>query len=115
MTELRQDPTTREWVIMAPERAKRPQNRPKRRLVHEVPDWDESCPFCPGNESQTPPEAFRVPLTSQASAWAVRVVPNRFAALTTEGNIRRRGAGYFTRQMDGFGVPETFLTPNRGS
>ncbi|MBA7701002.1 Galactose-1-phosphate uridylyltransferase [subsurface metagenome] len=116
MSELRQDPTTREWVIIAPERAKRPQQRSKKRHVDELPSWDKSCPFCPGNESQTPPEVFRLPLSSQASAWEVRVVPNRFAALTPEGDITRREEGHFSHRMGGFGAHEVIIeTPSHNT
>jgi len=116
MSELRQDPTTREWVIMAPERAKRPQQTPKRRRVEELPDWDASCPFCPGNESKTPDEVFRLPLSNQASAWEVRVVPNRFAALTLEGDIARKEDGHFFRKMDGVGAHEVIIeTPSHNT
>jgi len=109
MSELRQDATTREWVIMAPERARRPQQRPRRRLVEELPDWDESCPFCPGNEDQTPDEVLRLPPSSEDSAWEVRVVPNRFAALTPERDVTRREAGQLTRRMNGFGAHEVII------
>jgi len=116
MSELRQDPTTREWVIMAPERAKRPQHMPKRRRAEEIPTWDESCPFCPGNESQTPEEVFRLPLSDKASAWDVRVVPNRFAALTLNGDITRREDGRFFRKMDGVGAHEVIIeTPSHNT
>ncbi len=109
MSELRYDPTLREWVIMAPERAKRPQQEPKKRRTVELPEWEESCPFCPGNEAQTPPEVFRLPLSAQSSAWEVRVVPNRFAALTTNGVITRREDGRFFRRMDGIGAHEVII------
>jgi len=109
MSELRQDPTTREWVIVAPERAKRPQHMPKKRRVDELPSWDEACPFCPGNESQTPAEVFRLPISSEDSAWAVRVVPNRFAALALNGDIIRRGDGPFFRKRAGTGVHEVII------
>jgi len=113
MSELRQDPTTREWVILAPERAKRPQHILKRKLADDLPEWDASCPFCPGNESQTPPEVFRLPLLSQASAWEVRVIPNRFAALALNGDITRREDGHFFRKMDGVGGHEVIIeTPS---
>jgi len=116
MSELRQDPTTKEWVIMAPERAKRPQLIPKKRRTEELPGWDESCPFCPGKESQTPPEVFRLPTSSEGSAWEVRVVPNRFAALTPEGDITRREDGHFFRKMDGFGAHEVIIeTPSHNT
>jgi len=109
MSELRQDPTTKEWVIIAPERAKRPQHKARKRHLHELPDWDESCPFCPGNESQTPDEVFRLPTSSEGSSWEVRVVPNRFAALAPEGNATRREHGRFIREMDGFGAHEVII------
>ena len=109
MSELRQDPTTKEWVVVAPERANRPQQQPKKRHVGKWPGWDESCPFCPGNESQTPDETFRLPEASQTAAWEVRVVPNRFAALTLEGNTSRREDGHLFRKMDGFGAHEVII------
>ncbi|MFC1928981.1 galactose-1-phosphate uridylyltransferase [Chloroflexota bacterium] len=109
MSELRQDPTTREWVIMAPERAKRPQQMTKKKRTDELPEWDASCPFCPGNESQTPEEVFRIPISSEASAWGVRVVPNRFAALASEGSIVRREDGHLFRSMDGIGAHEVII------
>ena len=109
MSELRQDPTIREWVILAPERAKRPQGAPKKRHIEELPDWDASCPFCPGNESQTPEEVFRLPSSNQGSAWEVRVVPNRFAALSSGGSNTRREHGRFLREMDGFGAHEVII------
>jgi len=113
MSELRQDPTTREWVIIAPERAKRPQQAPKPRRVDRLPDWDGSCPFCPGNESQTPPEVFRLPLSDKASAWEVRVIPNRFAALMPDGDITRREDGRIFHKMDGIGAHEVIIeTPS---
>jgi UDPglucose--hexose-1-phosphate uridylyltransferase len=109
MSELRQDPATRQWVIIAPERAKRPTQEPKKRRLAELPGWDESCPFCPGNESQTPEEVFRLPLSGHNSAWEVRVVPNRFSALAPEGSITRKEDGHFFRKMDGFGIHEVII------
>ena len=116
MSELRQDPTTREWVIIAPERAKRPQQALKPRRANRLPDWDKSCPFCPGNESQTPPEVFRLPLSDEASTWEVRVIPNRFAALMPDGDIIRREDGGFFRKMDGIGAHEVIIeTPSHNT
>jgi UDPglucose--hexose-1-phosphate uridylyltransferase len=57
-----------------------------------------SCPFCYGNESQTPPEivALRDPSTAANSpGWQVRVVPNKFPALQIEGELDRRGLGIY--------------------
>ena len=50
MPEFRKDPTVDRWVIIAPERAKRP-------VRPEVSDTI-LCPFCAGNEHMTPPEVL---------------------------------------------------------
>ncbi len=109
MSEIRQDPTTREWVIIAPERAKRPQHTSKRTLPQDLPSWEESCPFCPGNESQTPDTVLMLPLSAQASAWQVRVVPNRFGALGISGDLTRTEEGHLFRRMDGVGINEVII------
>jgi len=108
MSELRQDPTTKLWVILAPERAKRPQQGPTGRRADQLPRRDASCPFCPGNEDKTPPEAFRLP-ADEALPWEVRVVPNRFSALSPEGDIARSEDGRFFRKMNGFGMHEVII------
>jgi len=58
MPELRQNFFTKEWVIIATERAKRPEELITHRPMQNVPAFLESCPFCVGNESKTPPEVI---------------------------------------------------------
>ncbi len=79
MPELRRDPTTNEWVIIAPERAARPGVRVKQRP--EAPQRDPDCPFCPGNEALTPPEISRRP---ERGSWIVRAVSNKYPALVPD-------------------------------
>jgi UDPglucose--hexose-1-phosphate uridylyltransferase len=76
VNELRQDPTTGNWVIVAPERGVRPHVP----AIHDEAHPSGPCPFCPGNESRTPPELWR--LAGADGGWHIRVVPNKFAALT---------------------------------
>ncbi len=84
MPELRQNRFTKEWVIMATERAKRPEEmRVKREVRQQLPHYVATCPFCPGNEHLAPPEILR--FSKPDGHWVVRVVPNKFAALTREG------------------------------
>ena len=111
MSELRQDVTTKEWVIIAPERGKRPQQRPKKKTTgpDDVPSWDSTCPFCPGNEAETPKEVLRLPPPEQSPDWEVRVVPNRFAALTPDVDTTRKEEGPFARKMGGFGIHEVII------
>jgi len=109
MSELRQDATTKEWVILAPERGKRPQERPEKKPPDEVPGRDPTCPFCPGNEAETPQEVYRFPPADETPDWKIRVVPNRFAALTPEGDTTRTEEGPFFRKMGGYGVHEVII------
>jgi UDPglucose--hexose-1-phosphate uridylyltransferase len=54
MPELRKDLITEDWVIIATERGKRPHDFAQPPIEPEP----LTCPFCPGNESQTPPELW---------------------------------------------------------
>jgi len=83
MSELRQNPMTKEWVIMAADRAKRPNEFGHVHKKHERKVHDELCPFCPGNEHMTPPEVVRIPAT-EGEGWKLRIVPNKFPALFPE-------------------------------
>ncbi len=81
MPEVRHNPLTGDQVIVAPERATRP-NAPRPQGTREQHlTFDPSCPFCPGNEKRTPPELFRHPaLPESGPDWQVRVVPNKYPA-----------------------------------
>ncbi|MGY6500864.1 MAG: galactose-1-phosphate uridylyltransferase [Acidimicrobiales bacterium] len=74
--ELRRNPLTGRWVTIASGRASRPQDFVTRRLEVE-PVSGRVCPFCPGNEEETPPALETV---GGDGSWQVRVVPNRYPA-----------------------------------
>ncbi|HZQ95984.1 MAG TPA: galactose-1-phosphate uridylyltransferase [Candidatus Sulfotelmatobacter sp.] len=106
MPELRQNFFTKEWVIIATERAKRPEELATHRPAQPVSSFVESCPFCPGNESKTPPEVMRCP--AQGEPWQVRVIPNKFAALSSEVQPTR-SLQHLRRRVDGFGFHEVII------
>lgn len=108
MPTLRQDPTTRQWSVLAPRRGDRP-HAPVVVPRPELPERDPACPFCPGNEDQTPPEILRDP---QGPDWQVRVVPNMFAALSGDGLARPSGGPFF-REMPGVGSHEVVIESPR--
>jgi UDPglucose--hexose-1-phosphate uridylyltransferase len=85
MPELRRDPITRDWVIIASERARRPGDLASHEPGQEVQDA-AACPFCPGHESMTPPEilAFRDP-GSQRNSWRWRAISARPERVCTIG------------------------------
>lgn len=111
MPELRKDPVVGRWVIISTERSRRPTNFTP---VH-LERGDAGCPFCPGNEDNTPPEvlAFRgAGGTPNGPGWSVRVVPNKFPALQIEGTLDRRGEGLYDK-MNGVGAHEVVIeTPD---
>ena len=110
-SELRKDPLSDRWVIIASERAKRPSDF-EIEADASVPSFD---PFAPGNEDKTPPEiaAFREAGTlPNKPGWRVRVVPNKFPVLQVEGALNRRGDGIYDR-MQGIGAHEVIIdTPD---
>ena len=115
MPELRQDPATKQWVIIASERAKRPHDFLKPAPPLSIPPYKADCPFCPGNESMTPPEsmAYRRGGPANGPGWWVRAIPNKFSALVPEGNLTRKEEDDFFRKMDGVGQHEVIIeTPD---
>ena len=83
MTELRKDYLLDRYVIIAAGRSKRPHQ-----FVHEkgstgkdkkaIEEEKKKCFFCPGNESMTPSEVYRL---THNHDWQIRVFPNKFAAV----------------------------------
>lgn len=106
-SELRQDPATKEWVVIAPDRAKRP-NAAAAPRNHPVAPPAAQCPFCPGHEFMTPPELLRIPAGPD---WQVRVVPNKFGAMSPEATPERHD-GFF-RTVAGAGYHEVIIEDPR--
>lgn len=107
MPQFRQNFITKEWVIVAPERSRRP-DQFVRQTNHdhaELPAHDPGCPFCSGNESMTPPPSF---VNKGPEGWRLRVVPNKFAAVNPELSPERRNDGLFLSAA-GFGVAEVII------
>jgi len=108
MSILRQDPTTKDWVIIATDRGKRPDDFQKTVAESALPAHDPVCPFCPGQESLTPPDILRYPHDSPLD-WRVRVVPNKYAAVGLNVEPYRKEAGQFFREMGGVGHHEVII------
>jgi UDPglucose--hexose-1-phosphate uridylyltransferase len=109
MPELRQNFATKEWVIIATERAKRPKELARAQVAKPVASLVATCPFCPGNEDKTPPEILRVP---NGNGWQVRVVANKFAALARESQLTRT-IHRSRRSIAGFGIHDVIIeTPD---
>ncbi|MCX5657929.1 MAG: DUF4931 domain-containing protein [Candidatus Omnitrophica bacterium] len=104
MPELRKDPIIGRWVIIATERAKRPDDFA---VSHEEPA-ESHCPFCEGREEETPKEifAFRKQNSPPNKAdWDVRVIPSISPILHIEGDMNRHGVQMYD-VMNGIGAHE---------
>jgi UDPglucose--hexose-1-phosphate uridylyltransferase len=105
--ELRQDPVTGCWVVIAPSRAARP---------HQIAapnnsTYGEACPFCAGNEAMTPPEVWALRYTdseAKTPGWRVRVVTNKYPALDLRGTEASRSKGLY-RATTALGVHEVII------
>ena len=114
MSELRQDPVTGTWTVIAPHRADRPRD-----LVRDPDEAGDAanCPFCAGNERETPPTRSEASLPGEFG-WTVRVVENRYPALEVPEDSD--GADDLDapppyRATGGFGVHELIVeTPRHG-
>jgi len=113
MPELRKDPVIGRWVIIATERARRPDQFNGR--TNGTPKVDGPCPFCEGNESQTPSEIYALrPNRSAANfpGWNLRIVPSISPFLKIEGDLQRRGKGVYDL-MHGIGAHEVVIETNQ--
>ncbi len=111
MPEFRKDPVVERWVIIAAERAKRPQSK----LAKATATPSAICPFCAGNESLTPPPvlvfADHEPST-RGAGWSLRVVPNKYPALVNE-EFTARQTDVLQSSMSGAGVHEVVIESPR--
>ena len=84
MSELRWNLLARRWVTVTAERRLRPADFAPRRLRVQA-DLGRPCPFCPGNEEETPPalEAY-----GPHGRWLVRVLPNLYPAFAGDGQLQ---------------------------
>ena len=107
MPELRKDPIIGRWVIVATERAKRPNDF----KVSHADDREGACPFCEGHEKDTLPEVLAVRKKGSKKdkeGWDVRIVPSISQRLDLEGGLDRRGVGMYD-VMDPVGAHEIIV------
>ncbi|MFN3966663.1 MAG: hypothetical protein ACK4JE_03070 [Endomicrobiia bacterium] len=107
MPQLRQNIAPKEWVIIATERAKRPEDftKKEKNIQEPLPEYSPKCHFCPGNEQFAPVETFSIRKNNQ---WVVRVVPNKFPALIPKGDVSFHHEG-IKHSMNGVGIHEVII------
>jgi UDPglucose--hexose-1-phosphate uridylyltransferase len=111
MSEIRENPITGEWVVVAPERGKRGTNFVPAAPGPKAPAFLAACPFCPGNEAASD-ECFRA--CGGDGGWAVRSVVNKFSVLSPTGEVAHPGcvpAGEV--RVNGVGLHEVIVESAR--
>lgn len=105
--EMRHNPVSDQWVIYSLSRRKRPSDMAGARSERESrPDYDEQCPFCPGHERELP--GIILECRGGESPWRLRVVENKFPALTPGGDLQRKRHGLYLC-MQGYGHHEVVI------
>jgi UDPglucose--hexose-1-phosphate uridylyltransferase len=107
MPEFRKDPVTGRWVIISTERAQRPQHY----ALGDNSIANRPCPFCAGNEALTPPQVLIYRDDQRHggdSEWIVRVVPNKYPALVSQGRELENSDGFYQSRV-GLGVHEVII------
>jgi UDPglucose--hexose-1-phosphate uridylyltransferase len=108
MSEFRTDLFTGQSVIIAMDRSKRPMKLGKANYEIETDEYEESCPFCIGNESQTTQETFRI---EKDKKWLVRSFYNKFPILTQDSERNKKDEFFIS--LDGCGVHEVLVDTYR--
>ncbi|MBD2177455.1 galactose-1-phosphate uridylyltransferase [Pseudanabaena sp. FACHB-1998] len=107
MSHLRQNLITKDWVVFATERAKRPHEfaRSQEDTPLKLPIYKHNCPFCMGNENPSEPESLRI---TDERGWRVRIIPNKYPALSPTGERLRQSEGIH-RSINGVGYHEVII------
>ena len=111
VSELRRDPISGAWVIIAPERNRRPHLSRRAGAAAVVPPFDAACPFCPGNEAMLS-EITEESAGDAPPGWLTRVVANKYPALSPDDGppVVMEEAGPC---MSGYGFHEVIIETAR--
>ncbi len=120
LPQLRQDLVTGEWVVIASNRAQRPDSFIKKNLSSSPPaknqknDLEKDCIFCQILKKETPILAWsnNQELTSdQYDDWTIAVVANKYPAFILAGEARQKKIGPY-QTMAATGHHELVITKN---
>lgn len=114
MSQLRLNPLTGRWVTVSTDRAARPDDFA---FDHDPVETGPTrpCPFCPGNEEETPPALESYRTGASGDGWSVRVVPNRFPAFEGHEPMQVEHLGPLFTQAPASGVHEVLVfSPDHG-
>ncbi len=114
-SELRLDKTSRDWVVIATGRAKRPEMfKKERRKEKRVPKSE--CPFCDLSKQEPPVLAYSngKKMNSKNSdfpkEWTTISIPNKYPAFIQSKTLNRKEHDGFFETMNAAGFHEVIVT-----
>lgn len=99
MSGYRFDEMTASWVVIAASRRGMPVDPGLTRTIDATVEASDSCPFCPGRESETE-ETIAQSLNAHGE-WQVRVVGNRYPSVTRDATLSEPARGGDERASTG--------------
>lgn len=107
MSQFRQNPITKNWVLIAPKRSHKPEDFRTHSVMFGLPELDPACVFCPGNERVNPDLCNDVCRLPNNNMWELRVIPNKYRAVEHVPHYRHRE---FYHSLAGYGDHEVIVT-----
>lgn len=100
MSDIRKDPFSNTWVIIAAERAARPHVEEK-----EAEQDVEHCPFCENPEitAPIPPYATCAGEEDKDGNWITKIIPNKYPALTPDPQLEQEQIDGIYHNLTGVG------------
>lgn len=115
-SELRYDLVSKDWVVIATGRAKRPETFKKERRKTETIS-KKDCPFCQIASQEAPTLIFsrgkKVPLESGGGIpknWTAIVIPNKYPAFLPSSCLEKKSEGEIYQTMNAVGFHEIVVT-----
>lgn len=113
-SELRMDLISKDWVVIATGRAKRPEMfKEEKDKTEEIPQ--SKCPFCQIKNQEKPTLIFVRGKKFSSSQeipknWTTIVVPNKFPAFIPNSKLEKKLEGRFYQKMNAVGFHEVVVT-----
>jgi len=112
-SELRFDLASKDWVVVATGRAKRPESfKREKRKKEEAPK--ETCPFCQSEIIENAILLFsngkRILIEKRPRKWTTMVVPNKFPAFLPSPKIEKKTEGGLYQIINAVGFHEIVIT-----
>ncbi len=111
MAEIRKDLLRDTWIVIAKDRALKPNDFPINKEGVYFSGNNNICPFCAGNEKHTPPEivAYRDDFSTPNSPdWTIRTIPNKYSAFSLQKDLEIEKNG-INQSRTGIGQHEVVI------